>query len=397
MKIVFVSQEYPPETARGGIGSQTYAKAHGLAALGHEVYIISRSDDSERHEKITGQVTVIRIPGLDAQLPEMTEAVQWLTHSTVVAAELDALQKRVKLDIIEFPEWAAEGYIYLLNRTEWNYVPVVIQLHGPLVMFANVLGWPDKRSQFYQVGVQMEATCVQLADAVYSSSACSATWIRDYYNPQKKEIPVIHSGIDTALFSPLQVPKHTRPTILFVGRLVLNKGVKELVDAALDLSKEVPGLQLRLLGSGEPGFVRRLEEKAIRMGVPDMLDMGGYVKKEDLPTEMAKAHLFAAPSYYEGGPGFVYLEAMACGLPVIGCSGSGVEEIVTDDANGYLVPPKDKVALREALHKLLSDSDKRDSMGRQARAYVVREADTKQCVQKLANFYDSVRQQARAT
>ena len=51
MIIVLVSQEYPPETARGGIGSQTYVKAHGLAGFGHEVYVISRSTDDKRHEK----------------------------------------------------------------------------------------------------------------------------------------------------------------------------------------------------------------------------------------------------------------------------------------------------------------------------------------------------------
>src|SRR5687767_857488 len=100
LKIALVSQEYPPETARGGIGSQTFTKAHGLAELGHQVFVISRSVDLTRYEETTGRVTVIRIPGMEEQLPDMTETIQWLTHSVLVAAEVEALHARVQLDII---------------------------------------------------------------------------------------------------------------------------------------------------------------------------------------------------------------------------------------------------------------------------------------------------------
>ena len=135
MNLALISQEYPPETARGGIGSQTYIKAQGLSRLGHKVFVISRSIDADRHEVMDGDICIIRIPGLENKMPEMTDIVQWITHSVVVAAEIDALDKRIRLDLIDFPEWAAEGYTYLLNRTSWKNIPTVIQLHGPLVMF----------------------------------------------------------------------------------------------------------------------------------------------------------------------------------------------------------------------------------------------------------------------
>jgi len=251
MKIALVSQEYPPETARGGIGTQTYVKAKGLAAFGHEVFVISRSINGERHEQRDGNICVIRIPGMEDKLTEMTERVQWITHSVVVAQELDALQKRTRLDIIDFPEWAAEGYVYLLNCTAWNNLPVVIQLHGPLVMFAHTMGWPEMDSEFYRIGTAMEATCVRLADAVYSSSACSAGWIRSHYHAQIDSMPVIHLGIDTNVFIPQDHLKEARPVIVFVGKIVPNKGVEELVDACVELVKIFPDLQLRLVGSGD--------------------------------------------------------------------------------------------------------------------------------------------------
>jgi glycosyltransferase involved in cell wall biosynthesis len=390
MNIALVAQEYPPETARGGIGSQTFTKAQGLSSLGHNVFVISRSIDSLRHESIEGFVTVIRIPGMDHLMECMTDAVQWLTHGIVVAAELEALHKKNSLDIIDFPEWGAEGYTYLLNRKEWDRIPVVIQLHGPLVMFAHALGWPDIHSEFYRIGTHMEATCVQLADAVYSSSQCSAQWIQSYYNPQKAQIKVIHTGIDVNIFSPQSVMKNERPTIIFIGKIVENKGVIELVEAACQLINEFPDLQLKLIGRGDEFLISQLKKLAIQSGAENLLDIPGYIHKEDLPVELSKAHMFAAPSHYEGGPGFVFLEAMACGLPVIGCTGSGVEDIVTSGVNGILVPPKDIIALRSALKKLLHDKDLAEQLGSNAHQYVMKEAGSQECLHKLEAFYLSV-------
>ena len=396
MKIALVSQEYPPETARGGISSQTLTKAHGLAALGHQVYVISRSITPERVVTNSGGVQVIRIPGMEKQLPVMTEQVQWLSHSLVVAAAIEALDSAVHLDIIDFPEWAAEGYVYLLNRTPWKTIPVVIQLHGPLVMLAHTINWPDIKSSFYKVGFQMESTCIQLADAIYSSSECSANWIRNYYNPANKNIPVIHMGIDSTSFLIRETNKNKHPTIAFAGKLVQNKGVEELVESAISLSKEFNGLRLKLIGKGDEYFINNLKQKAYNVGAMELLDFVGFVDKETLANEFSKSHVFAAPSYYEGGPGFVYLEAMACGLPVIACTGSGVEEIVEDGVNGYLVPPKNVPSLTDALRKMLGDTARMEAMGKRARAYVVREADTKYCIQKLEAFYYSVLQKSKA-
>jgi glycosyltransferase involved in cell wall biosynthesis len=344
MKIALISQEYPPETARGGIGSQTYMKAKGLTNLGHQIYVVSRSLDLERHESMDGGICVIRIPGMEDKMWDMTDAVQWLTHSVAVAFEIDALHKRIGLDLIDFPEWAAEGYVHLLNRTLWNHIPVVIQLHGPLVMFSHIMGWPELDTEFYRIGTHMEAVCVRLADAVYSSSECSAQWVTSYYKPQKGNFPVIHVGVDTTLFAPRNEKKHSRPTIISVGKIVQNKGVEELVEAASNMIHDYPGLRLRFIGTGSDKYIAHLKQLAHRLGAPELLDFAGFSEKENLPSELCRAHVFASPSYYEGGPGFVFLEAMACGLPVIACNGSGIDEIIDSGKNGLLIPPKDSKA-----------------------------------------------------
>jgi len=390
MRIAFVSQEYPPETAKGGIGTQAFMKAHGLSALGHEVHVISRSPDGKISVRDDNGVHLTRIPGLESRMQIHTEAADWMTYSAEVAAAVAALHAKSPLDLVEFPEWGAEGCVHLLNQTEWNRIPTVIHLHGPLVMFAHTMGWPEMDSEFYRTGTLMEGACVRLADAVFSSSKCSADWCAKHYGRNRDEIPVLHTGVDTELFSPRNVPKSVRPTIIFAGKVARNKGVHLLVEAAVRLVPEFPGLQLRLLGRGEPKVVDELKAIARSANSPDLLDLPGFVNRTELSEHFSCAHIFAAPSEYEGGPGFVYLEAMACGLPVIACAGSGASEVVKENENGLLVPRRDVDALTAALRSLLKDNLLREKMGAFARKFVLAEADSRVCIQKLEAFYSAV-------
>ncbi len=90
---------------------------------------------------------------------------------------------------------------------------------------------------------------------------------------------------------------------------------------------------------------------------------------------------------HEPGPGLVYLEAMACGLPVVACESAGAVEVVHHEHNGLLVPPKDPDALAAALRRLLADAPYRESMGNRARRYVEETADSRECLRRLEALY----------
>jgi glycosyltransferase involved in cell wall biosynthesis len=385
MRICIVSQEYPPETARGGIGTQAYDKAHGMVARGHDVIVLSRG--KQPSVVTAGGVTVIRLP-FNTWVAH-TEAADWVGHSADVAEELLRIHERTPLDLVEFAEYGSEAYVFLLNRTQWNYIPVAIHLHGPMVMLAHMLEWPQPEEDFYQVGRHMEQLCLRKAEAIYSSSQLSIDWVVKEYGLNGDAMPVLHTGIDCARFSPQPVPKDERPTIIFVGRVVKNKGVIQLVDAACELGREIPGIRLRIFGGGDARLFDQLRATARSHGLNDLLDVPGFVQREDLPAELSKAHVFAAPSWYEGGPGFVFLEAMACGLPVIGCSGSGASEVIVPGENGELVTPKDVPTLVTALRKLLDPTVAAD-MGRRARQFVLDHADAVRCMDQLEAFYEEV-------
>jgi glycosyltransferase involved in cell wall biosynthesis len=258
-------------------------------------------------------------------------------------------------------------------------------------MLAKTIGWPAPDDELAHTGVEMERTCVRLADRVYSSSACSAAWCAQLYGLDESTTPILHLGVDCARFVPAARQSDAAPTVVFVGKLTRTKGVELLVDAMLALAPEHPQVRLRLIGRDEGQIVASLHERAATAGFPDLLDVRGHVHAEDMPAALSGCTLFAAPSLYEGGPGLVYLEAMACGLPVVAASGGGVTEVVRDGENGLLVPPGDTGALTDALRQLLTNRDAAAAMGRRAREWVVAEADSERCVDRLeALFEDAV-------
>lgn len=390
MRIALTAQEYPPETAKGGIGAQAILKAHGLAERGHEVHVISRAPDGVRSERMDGRVHVIRVPGFEKRMAVYTEIADWITYSAEICAALDSLHDKHPLDLVEFPEWGAEGFVYLTNRNEWNHVPVAIHLHGPLVMFARTMGWPDMNSEFFRVGTAMEAACLRNADAIYSSSSYSADWCAKEYGLERDRIPVIHTGIDTALFRPHPVPRDPHPTIVYVGKMVRSKGVVDLVTAACRLSREIPSLRVRLVGRDEENVIREIRAMAEAASNPHLLDMPGFTAREKIPELLSRSHVFAAPSPFEGGPGLMYLEAMACGLPVIACENCGAAEVVRTGDNGLLIPPGDVESLVDALRHLLTNQAERERMGVNAKRYVAEHADSQTCVDRIDRFFRSV-------
>src|SRR5262249_48750144 len=158
------------------------------------------------------------------------------------------------------------------------------------------------------------------------------------------------------------------------------KGIYTLVDAACTLVPRFPDLRLCLVGPGEPAMRQELRTRTEAIGAPQLLMLTGFLDRSELANYLSRAHVFAAPSRYEGGPGFVYLEAMACGLPVIGTTGSGASEVVRHGDTGVLIPPDDVGALTAALADLLSNREKCAQLSERARHYVEAEADSRKCL-----------------
>jgi teichuronic acid biosynthesis glycosyltransferase TuaC len=137
--------------------------------------------------------------------------------------------------------------------------------------------------------------------------------------------------------------------IVYIGRMDLKKGLRELVDAAAAIKPQRPELQVYIVGAGPD---RPLIEEAIQSN-----NAGDYIHAlpncapDDVAIWMAAADLVTLPSYMEGCPNVV-LEALACGRPVVATNVGGIPEIMSD-ACGRLVLPRDSAALADALASVL--------------------------------------------
>jgi glycosyltransferase involved in cell wall biosynthesis len=369
------------------MGTQTRLTALGLAELGHDVVVVSRG--LQRREDGEDGVHVVRIIGMENRGGGETELADQVTYSTEVAVELQRLHADAALDLVVFPEFGNEGFVFLLNQLEYRRVPAVVHLHGPIVLFAHTIGWPDIDSEEYRVGTAIEAACLRMADAVSSSSGCSADWAARHYGIERGRIRVLHSGVDTKAFRPLTVPRDDRPTIAFVGNVVENKGVHLLLQATHEVAEHVPGVRLRVIGRADAEPLERLLALEEELG-GGVLELAGFVEHTHLPEELAGADVFAAPSIYEPGPGYSLLEAMACGLPVVTTDGGGAAEIVTNDDTGLVVPSNDRAALAKALRGLFEDGQLRQTLGARARAWTVENMDWRIWIRRIEHFYTEV-------
>jgi glycosyltransferase involved in cell wall biosynthesis len=173
-----------------------------------------------------------------------------------------------------------------------------------------------------------------------------------------EKITAILNGCDTAVFHPgdraaAREQVGCDPTdelVVYAGNLLASKGLGELIDAFVALAKSRPKLRLAIAGQGPYGDT--LARRAAAAGLEKRVILPGRCDAAGIAHWMRAADLFCLPSYSEGCPNVV-VEALACARPIVASNVGGIPELVKKGC-GLLVPPRDPVALREALDKALS-------------------------------------------
>jgi rhamnosyl/mannosyltransferase len=179
--------------------------------------------------------------------------------------------------------------------------------------------------------------------------------------------------------------RHTRPLVLFVGRLVYYKGADVLVRAMARLDADAV-----LIGGGP--LEGDLRELAVALGAADRISFVPPVDDEELTAYLRAADVFCLPSVATSEAfGIVQLEAHACGTPVV-CTNlpTGVPWVNRDGETGLVVPPGDADALASALRRLLLDDGLRERMGLRARERVLSEFTVERMVDSTLAVYDEV-------
>jgi len=191
-------------------------------------------------------------------------------------------------------------------------------------------------------------------------------------------VRVIPNYVDTELFSPAAAREHRPPRLAFVGRWEAEKNLASLAAAVRDLNVE-----LIIIGSGP---MRR--ELVVEGGRNPRLFLIGRVPSEELPHCLRRCSAFVLPSLYEGHPKAL-IEAMACGLPVIGSDVPGIRDVIHHGVTGWLCGTSAD-SLRAAIRTVLGDPRLAERLGRNARRFVLEHYALRHIVEQELLLYREV-------
>lgn len=292
-----------------------------------------------------------------------------------IVSELRELHRAQPLDLIHAHGALPCGHAALLVGKELN-IPFVVSVHG-LDAFSTV-----------QVRGRSGEWCRRISRLVYNASPrvlCVSGHVRDAVvegMAQSCSTSVVYNGVDAEHFSPTPAPPALK--ILSVGNLIPIKGHEHLIRAVASLAGEFPSLELDIIGDGAERA--RLEALAAKLHLADKVHFHGRRSRAQVADAMQSCTLFALPSRYEG-LGCVYLEAMSCGKPVIGCQGQGIAEIIQSGANGFLVAPDNEKELKTVIGALLREPARCRDLGRVARQTILDRFTLEQQAENLIRIY----------
>jgi len=213
-------------------------------------------------------------------------------------------------------------------------------------------------------------------------------------------ISVVPAGLDCERFKPAekneQVAKKLGISkdsikILFVGRLVPEKGIFDLLNAFSILLRNVQNVELLIVGSGSSSMQIQISRLVANLKIGGKVKFLGSIEYSNMPQIHNLADVFCLPSIptktWAEQFGYSMVEAMACGKPVVSTSSGSIPEVVKDRATGILVKPNDPRGLESALEELILNKQERDAFGRNAREWVLQKFEANKIAMQLANIY----------
>ncbi|MEM1964315.1 MAG: glycosyltransferase [Candidatus Caldarchaeum sp.] len=375
LRIAIAYSGYRPP-GKDGIGRLVHAYMEGLSSRGHDVHVIARSDDVEKVSLLeNGKIHWItyeltRYPSF-SNLPKSHHI---LNYSHAVYTKVKQLVESEGIELLITPLWLTEGLVTAVS----GIVPVITVVETS----AKKLGLIHKqKSQDESIIEEMEQLLLERANSILCISKAAKQMAQELYTLGDEKIEVIYPGISLpeVLEQPTNNSVSRPPTILYVGRLERRKGILELLQAIPKVLALVPEAKFVIVGhdnSQNDGFhasTGLTYEEFFSKNYPHLakqVQFLGHVEEAKLDQLYRQCDIFVAPSLFESF-GFVFIEAMSRGKPVISCAAGAIPEVIENGISGMLVEPGKSEALAEAIVELLLDTTKRTRMGEAAREHAL--------------------------
>jgi len=350
--ICLVSEEYPPDTGWGGIGTYMYNLAAGLSKEGHNVTVITLAQEKEETVR-QDNITVFRlndsfVKGFSKWMLKVFSLIgfvhsywaQKLKFAWLAKCKIRDLTKKNDIDVIECPEY--DGVAVFISF--FTKIPIVVKIHTPIAI--NYLLNNMKMDFGIKAISFMEKASVILADSVISPSKQMYLKVKTNWMPYISKVNILPNSIDQNKFKPFSNISIEKNSILYTGRLELRKGVYNLVEAFCLVKKTIPDATLYLAGhdtktfllDGKEVFFKDVFEKMnINGHIVEDIKLLGRMNKDELIRLLNKSNICVFPSIeFENFP-YTCLEAMSCGKPVIVPRCGGFPEMVGCERIGRFI------------------------------------------------------------
>ena len=396
MKVVVVSEFYPRQDDPV-LGVWAHRQALAARDAGAEIKVIvlhrlvpPRASFSQSQSSVGGPARALRdlasqpskqtLDGLDVAYvryvspPRARHYQAWGAWATpALGLALRRMRRSFKFDLVHAHNAvpAADTVRRALDRPRKLDLPLVVSVHGGDVLYT------APRSEAGRLAVERNLAG---ATDVLANSAGIAELARHY---GAREARVVHLGAD---LPDSGGKRDLQPSLVTVGHLVARKRHADVMRALAVLARRYPTLRYSIVGDGPERIA--LEGLAERLGVGERVQFHGQLPHEEAIAVARRCTLFAMPSTEEAF-GVAYIEAMAGGVPAIGCRGEpGPEEIAAAGDGFMLVPPGDIERLTQRIDELLSDPVRLREASIRARETVAANFSWRRCGEQTVAAYE---------
>ncbi|MGV8828588.1 MAG: glycosyltransferase family 4 protein [Breznakibacter sp.] len=369
--IAFITYEFPPEMATGGIGSYFSHLSALLSKNGFNVHVFSATSIKENQGSVLRQHCTNHLV--------FAGSVDEFRHNVLTVFE--KVVGQLSFHLMESPE---VGACALEIKKRFPHIPLIVKLHTPGVCITKIsrtyqpigqklrfvlgallrgridLGYWSQQDKNRASDVEFQIC--QLAEKVLSPSEALKNWLVKYWGLDGHSILVVPNPYFFDKIISTESNYDRQKVILFVGKLTVLKGMVALTKAIPKILKKHPEFRIRLVGRDEyDGFLgSSLKEYMIKhLGVySNRVDFLGVLDRTGVDHLFRTSSLVIFPSLWENYP-TVILEALANQCPVVASNVGGIGEIVIDEYNGMLFDPLSPSKMAKKISCLIGDPQKR--------------------------------------
>jgi phosphatidylinositol alpha-1,6-mannosyltransferase len=358
-QILILSEDFPPYS--GGIAQWASGVASGFSNSGYEVRVLTRF--RKNYPPNSGWIFPIHV----------IQGNRWKQFRTWYCAR--AVKRLVRNDfkpsVIIATTWnVARGLVSFCRQ---NKIFLVVVTHG--------LEVTRKMSSFKRNWLIRTFT---RCDCIFAVSRFTRDRLIDRFPVSPEKVMVFPNGVDADRFHPLvqfsdfesELDLGASKIILTLARVVERKGHDQVIRALPKVLKRIPKLVYVIAGPWDEAYYLRLKSLITELGLESVVRFTGYLDPDSIPKAYALCDVYTMPcrELKEKGDtegfGITFLEANACGKPVIGGRSGGVIDAIVDGETGYLVDPTDPDEIADKLIRILSDPSLASRLGRQGRIRV---------------------------